>query len=86
MNIASYTQAELRHFQEALEGAAEEAGVTGLEVPIELMAKRLFAAAEQGLRDVDTLKAVALGREAWPPTGKNGQGPVIDPATLGPRS
>lgn len=86
MNVASYTQAELRRFQEALEKAAEEAGSTGLDVPVELMAKRLFSAAEQGLRDIDTLKAVALGKEAWPPTGQNGQGPVIDPATLGPRS
>lgn len=86
MNVASYTQAELRHFQEALERAAEEAGAAGLDVPVELMAKRVFSAAEKGLRDVDTLKDVALGKEAWPPTGENGRGPAIDPATLGTRT
>lgn len=86
MNVASYSQADLRRFQEALEAAAEEAGTSGVEVPVELMAKRLFSAAERGLRDVETLKAVALGKEAWPPTGRDGEGPVIDPATLGTRT
>lgn len=86
MNVASYSQADLRQFQEALEKAAAEASASGAEIPVELMAKRLFSAAEKGLRDVDTLKAVALGKEAWPPTGREGQGPVIDPATLGTRS
>lgn len=86
MNVASYSQTDLKRFQEALEKAAAEASASGRDVPVELMAKRLFAAAEKGLRDVDTLKAVALGQEAWPPTGRNGEGPVIDPATLGTRS
>lgn len=86
MNVASYTQDELRRLQEALERAAEEAEASGLDVPVEMMAKRIFGAAEKGLRDIDTLKDVALGKEAWPPTGQNGRGPVIDPATLGTRS
>ncbi|HRN89356.1 hypothetical protein [Hyphomicrobium sp.] len=86
MNVASYTQAELKRLQEALERASEEAAASGLDVPVELMAKRVFGAAEKGLRDVDTLKEVALGKEAWPPAGANGQGLVIDPATLGTRS
>lgn len=86
MNVSSFTHAELRRFQEALEKAAEEAGTSGIDVPVELMAKRLFKAAEQGLRDIETLKDVALGKEAWPPTGENGQGPMIDPTTLGTRS
>ncbi len=86
MNVASYTHDELRRLQEALERAAEEAEASGLDVPVEMMAKRIFGAAEKGLRDIDTLKDVALGKEAWPPTGQNGRGPVIDPATLGTRS
>ena len=86
MNVASYSQADLKRFQEALEKAAAEAAATGRDVPVELMAKRLFGAAEKGLRDVETLKAVALGQEDWPPTGRDGEGPVIDPATLGTRS
>ena len=86
MNVASYSQADLRRFQEALERAAEEAGAAGIDVPVELMAKRLYNAAEKGLRVIETLKAVALGKEAWPPTGRNAEGPVIDPSTLGTRS
>lgn len=83
MNIASYSQSDLKMFQEALEAASEEANESGADIPVELMAKRLFGAAEKGLRDVGTLKAVALGKETWPPTGRNGDGLVIDPATLG---
>ncbi len=86
MNVASYSPSDLKRFQEALEAAAEEANAAGADVPVELMAKRLFGAAEKGLRDVETLKAVALGKEAWPPTGRNAEGPVIDPSTLGTRS
>lgn len=83
MNVASYSQSDLKMFQEALEAASQEAIQSGTDIPVELMAKRVFSAAEKGLRDVDTLTAVALGRETWPPTGRNGDGLVIDPATLG---
>ena len=86
MNMTAFTQTELKRFQEVLQAATDEAAEKGAHVPVELMANRLFKAAEQGLREVDRLKAVALGEEAWPPTGASGQGPVIDPATLGTRS
>lgn len=86
MNMTNFTQTDLQRFQEILQAATDEAAIRGMDVPIELMAKRLFKAADQGLRDVDRLKAVALGEEAWPPTGPAGKGPAIDPLTLATRT
>jgi hypothetical protein len=79
-------QIDIKRLQELVQAASEEAISRGLDVPAEVMTERIVKALDHGLRDPDTLKAVALGDEVWPPTGTSGQGPLIDPATLGTRS
>lgn len=67
MDISGYTADELRLFQSVLDAAMTEAAERDIEVPIALMAKRLFISAGNGVRDFETLKQAVLGMVPLPP-------------------
>lgn len=67
MDISGYTRDELHAFQAVLDAAMTEAAERNMEVPLALMAKRLFQAAGNGVRDFETLKSAVLGLLPLPP-------------------
>ena len=64
MNVSGYTTEELEIFKKVLDRAIAEAN---FDVPIELMARRLFVIARTGERDQDRLVSAVLGRSVPPP-------------------
>ena len=67
MDISGYTSDELHSFHVALDAAMTEAAERDLDVPLALMAKRLFQAAGNGVRDFEQLKGAILGDMPQPP-------------------
>ncbi|MCC7252435.1 hypothetical protein [Hyphomicrobium sp.] len=65
MDVSGYTTDDLDIFRRVLDRAIAEAGV---DIPVELMARRLFVVARSGERDPDRLVAAVLGRIAHPST------------------
>ncbi len=65
MKLTNYSREELNLFASVLEGAANEAVLKGIDLPIDLMSRRMFDAASQGERDPSKLRA-AIFREAVP--------------------
>jgi hypothetical protein len=60
MDTSIYSSAELREFQKIMDGAIDEAARRGLAIPLAIMARRLFDAAQSGERDGEKLKEAAL--------------------------
>lgn len=61
MDVSGYTADELVLFRNVLDKAVAE---TCFDMPVELMARRLFIAARSGERNPDRLIAAVLGRPA----------------------
>lgn len=59
MNVSGYSADDLEVFRKVLDRAVAEAD---FDIPIELMARRLFVIARTGERDLDRLVAGVLGR------------------------
>ncbi|WP_072392550.1 hypothetical protein [Hyphomicrobium sp. CS1GBMeth3] len=59
MDVSGYTADDLRVFRTVLDQAVAEADTN---MPIELMARRLFIAARNGERNKERLVAAVLGR------------------------
>lgn len=55
-----FSPSELRELQAIMDAAIEEAHQQGLDMPLAIMARRLFDAAQTGERDHDKLKDAAL--------------------------
>lgn len=64
MNVSGYTTEELQLFKKVLDQAVAE---SDFDVPVELMARRLFVIARTGERDRERLVAAVLGRSSPPP-------------------
>jgi len=64
MNVSGYTTEELEIFKKVLDRAVAEAD---FDIPVELMARRLFVIARTGERDQDRLVSAVLGRSMPPP-------------------
>lgn len=74
MDVSGYTTDDLDVFRKVLDRAVAEADV---DIPIELMARRLFVIARSGERNPERLVAAVLGRvtsashpsriSRWPP-------------------
>jgi hypothetical protein len=60
MDTSIYSSTELREFQKIMDAAIEEAARRGLDMPLAIMARRLFDAAQRGERDHEKLKEAAL--------------------------
>lgn len=60
MDTSIYSSSELREFQKIMDAAIEEAAQRGLDMPLAIMARRLFDAAQSGERDHEKLKEAAL--------------------------
>ena len=60
MDTSIYSSNELREFQEIMDEAIEEAHQRGLDMPLAVMARRLFDAAQTGERDHEKLREAAL--------------------------
>jgi hypothetical protein len=58
MDVSGYTTEDLDIFRKVLDRALAEADS---DMPVELMARRLFVAARSGERDPDRLLALVLG-------------------------
>jgi hypothetical protein len=67
VDISGYTREQLSSFQTVLDSAMTEAAERDMEIPLGLMAKRLFQAAGNGVRDFEGLKSAILGRVPLPP-------------------
>jgi hypothetical protein len=67
MDISGYSHDELHSFHIALDAAMTEAAERDMDIPLALMAKRLFEAAGNGVRDFEQLKGAILGDMAQPP-------------------
>jgi hypothetical protein len=63
MDTSIYSSAELREFQKIMDAAIEEAGRRGIDMPLAMMARRLFDAAQRGVRDHEELKEAALAAQ-----------------------
>jgi hypothetical protein len=63
MDVSGYTTDDLILFRRVLDRAIAEAD---RDMPVELMARRLFVAARGGERDPDQLVAAVLGRGEFP--------------------
>jgi hypothetical protein len=59
MNVSGFTAEELNDFRDVLDRAVAEAA---LEIPVELLTRRLFKAASAGERDKDRLLDIVLDR------------------------
>lgn len=59
MDVSGYTTDDLDIFRKVLDRAVAEADI---DMPVELMARRLFVAARTGERDPARLVALVLGR------------------------
>ena len=62
MNTSPFTVEEIDTLQVVLNAAMTEAAAQGVEVPIEVMLARLFAAASTGERNPENLKAAILNQ------------------------
>ena len=60
MDTSIYSSTELRESQTIMDAAIEEAALRGLDMPLAMMARRLFDAAQSGERDHERLKEAAL--------------------------
>lgn len=65
MDVSGYTAEDLDVFRKVLDRAVAEAHI---DMPVELMARRLFVAARGGERDPARLVAMVLGRGAPAPS------------------
>lgn len=63
MDVSGYTTDDLDIFRKVLDRAVAEADA---DIPVELMARRLFVIARTGERDPERLVAAVLGRVAAP--------------------
>lgn len=63
MEVSGYTTDDLILFRRVLDRALAEADT---DMPVELMARRLFVAARGGERNPDHLVAAVLGRAEFP--------------------
>jgi hypothetical protein len=63
MDTSIYSSTELREFQKIMDAAIEEAARRGLHMPLAIMARRLFDAAQGGERDCAKLKEAALAAQ-----------------------
>jgi hypothetical protein len=59
--VPAFTVEEIKTLQVALNAAMEEATEMGIDIPLDTMLSRLFAAAANGVRDVEKLKVAILG-------------------------
>ncbi len=59
MNVSGYSAEDLELFRKVLDRAVSEAS---FDVPVDLMARRLFSFARSGERDPDKLLCAVLGR------------------------
>lgn len=64
MDVSGYTTDDLDIFRKVLDRAVAEADT---DMPVELMARRLFVAARTGERDPTRLVALVLGHEELSP-------------------
>jgi hypothetical protein len=69
MNVSGYSTAELDEFRAVLDAAMAEAAEKDMDVPLGLMARRLFDAGSKGVRDPERLRAIILGRAHVPVEG-----------------
>ncbi|MBN8911249.1 MAG: hypothetical protein J0H65_04150 [Rhizobiales bacterium] len=67
MDVSGYTADDLEIFRKVLDRATAEAET---DMPVELMARRLFVAARTGERDPARLVAMVLGRAKPTPAPK----------------
>jgi hypothetical protein len=61
MNVSGYSPEDIVLFRAVLDATRNEAIAVGREIPVELMARRLFRAAETGERDPRRLIEAVLG-------------------------
>ena len=68
--VPAFTVEEIKSLQVALNAAMEEATKKGIDIPLDAMLRTLFAAAANGERDPEKLKAAmsALAPERTPPS------------------
>lgn len=64
MDVSGYTTADLEIFRKVLDKAVAE---SDFDIPVELLARRLFVMARNGERDPDRLVDAVLGRIPVPP-------------------
>jgi hypothetical protein len=75
MDVSGYTADDLDIFRKVLDRAIAEADT---DMPVELMARRLFVAARTGERDPDRLVALLLGRASPAPVPRRFYRPSPD--------
>lgn len=75
MDVSGYTADDLDIFRKVLDRAVSEADT---DMPVELMARRLFVAARTGERDPDRLVALVLGRAELTPAPRRFYRPSPD--------
>jgi hypothetical protein len=63
MNVSGYSQTEVKLFRAVLDASMTESLACGAHIPLELMTRRLFKAAERGERDPKRLVAAVLALE-----------------------
>lgn len=63
MNVAGYSPIEVKLFRAVLDASMSESLACGAHIPLELMTKRLFRAAESGERDPRRLVEAVLATE-----------------------
>lgn len=63
MELSAYSPEEIKEFEGILSSALAETLVTGIHIPISVMALRLFSAVRGGERDPERLKKIALGAD-----------------------
>ena len=64
MNLTNYSSEELNTFASVLDAAANEAVLKGIDIPIDLMSRRMFDAARQGERDRYKLRAAIFRKRS----------------------
>ncbi len=62
--VPAFTVEEIKSLQVALNAAMEEATKKGIDIPLDAMLRTLFAAAANGERDPEKLKAAMLAAGA----------------------
>ncbi len=62
--VAAFTVEEIKTLQVALAAAMDEATKHGIDIPLDDMLSRLFAAAAHGERDAEKLKTAILAANA----------------------
>jgi hypothetical protein len=64
--VAPFTVDEISVLQVALDAVMTEAETKGFDIPLDTVLRRLFAAAEDGERDPEKLKALVLAAKDFP--------------------